>query len=189
MRICQMLGPNKQVGEQRRRRRARRRESSADDPVDGARRAAVEAVQQRAVVLLAVVVGRREAVAAGWRPGARRAQSRVGGSAGHVPSGGLAGFGAARLVRCAPSRASSSAAWEICASRSSIEAAMSRSPPATPSGRGRAPVRVPWRRRCRGSWSSSVSSPCRRYPVLMRADGHDLALLSAREAQYGPAVS
>ena len=119
-------------------------------------------MQQRAEVLLAIVVGRRKAVA-GWAATGR--SRRDGGS--HLPAWRAVGarVGGLPAVR-RPSRTSSSAACDICASRSSIEAAMSMSPSAIPSDRDRARFRVPWQRRCRCSWSSSVSSPCRRYPVL-----------------------
>ena len=43
---------------------------------------------------------------------------------------------------------------------------MSISPERSPSDRDRGRFRVPWRRRSRWIWSWSVSSPCRRYPLL-----------------------
>ena len=128
------VGTEHDIGKRRAAARPGERQQQ-NHPVDAVGGAPVERLPERPEILLAVVIGRREAGRLQRRRfGGNRApfvggprRRTVGVLLSVLRRGGPASQAASAGFAWPLSRASSSAACEICASRSSIEAAMSRS--------------------------------------------------------------
>ena len=167
--ICQMLGPNSWSASSAGAAEPDQRQDG-DDPVDGVRGALVEAAAASSGNPSGGRHWPARTTPAGWT--VLRSTGRSSDGSARWRSALAAGFGAAAGRPAAallprPSRASSSAAWEICASRSSIEV----DDVEIVFGRTRQ-VEIERLFQFLGdiavddsAWSL-IFSPCRRYPVL-----------------------